>query len=79
MWNCNNIIELNYISGYIYHIKFDNGIENNIDFSEYLKRGKIFSCLSNQSFFKKARIDGGTISWPNGLDIAPETIYNKCI
>ena len=78
MWNLNRIVELEYDKNYVYYIKFDNGLECNIDFSTYLERGEVFQVLSDICFFKQAKIEGGTISWPNGLDIAPERIYEKC-
>lgn len=79
MWNMNEVIKVEYRGKYVYHILFDNGVEGEIDFSDYLSRGPIFEALKNLTIFSKATVEGGTIGWPNGADVAPETLYERII
>ncbi len=77
MWNMNDVTRIRYKSGYCYHIVFNDGTSGDVDLREYLDKGPVFAPLRDLDFFKQARIEGGTISWPNGADIAPESLYEK--
>lgn len=79
MWELNEVIEGQYRYGYVYEIAFDDGARGEVDFSMYLGLGPVFQPLRDLDFFKQARIEGGTIAWPNGADIAPETLYERVI
>jgi hypothetical protein len=77
MWNLSDVKTIEYRGRRVFHIKFEDGLEGEVDFSEYLDRGPIFEPLKEESYFRMASVEGGTIAWPNGADIAPETLYEK--
>ena len=79
MWDMNDVTRIEYKGGFVFRVIFDDGKSGDVDFSEYIGRGPVFEPLRDKSFFKNATIEGGTISWPNGADIAPETLYEKIL
>lgn len=74
-----DIIEAKYIEEYKIRVSFENGKEGIVDLKEYRKKGGLFDSLKDKNYFIKFYInkDLGTICWPNGLDIAPETLFSK--
>ena len=57
-------------------VVFSDGVVGTIDFSDWLE-GPVFEPLKDTAYFARFFIDGGTVAWPNGADIAPETLYDQ--
>lgn len=67
---------IEYIKDYKYRIRFNNGIEKEIDFASELY-GEVFEPLKDAALFKRAYLnpDTQTIEWENGADFAPEYLF----
>jgi hypothetical protein len=55
---------------------FDDGTVGEVDFTEREWRG-VFEPLRDPDYFARVTVDpeAGTITWPNGADMAPEPLY----
>ena len=51
-------------------------MQGTVDLQSWLE-GPIFEPLKDRSYFQRFFIDGGTVVWPNGADIAPETLDER--
>jgi hypothetical protein len=71
------LIEAAPTEGYTVHVCFEDGTVADVDLSYLLDYGPIFEPLHDLDSFRQLRADpeAGTIVWPNGADIAPETLY----
>ena len=73
-----DIIKAVHIGGYKIKLTFDNGEEGVADLEKYSNMGGVFHNFKDVEYFKKFQISEelGVLYWPNGEDIAPETIYS---
>ena len=70
------VIRAEYLGDYRIHLVFNDGLESTVDFSQWLD-GPIFEPLRDPAYFRRFFLDGGTVAWPNGADVAPETLYER--
>ena len=70
------VIQAEYRGEHRIHVVFNDGVESTIDFSSWLA-GPVFEPLKDPAYFARFFLDGGTVAWPNGADIAPETLYER--
>ena len=70
------VIRAEYRGEYRIYLEFSDGVENTVDFSQWLD-GPVFELLEAPEYFQRFSLEGGTVAWPNGADIAPETLYER--
>ncbi|HYC50044.1 MAG TPA: DUF4160 domain-containing protein [Gemmatimonadaceae bacterium] len=71
-----HVTDVRYEGGHMLWLRFSDGVEGRVDLSDLL-RGPMFEPLQETTFFSRVRADGYTIVWPNGVDLAPESLYER--
>ena len=62
------------LDNYKLKIEFKNGEQKVFDVTPYLNMG-VFRELTNKELFNTVRESMGTVSWKNGQDLCPDTLY----
>lgn len=72
-----DVTGLELLGGYRVRLTFADGTVGDVDLEYLVGRGPVFNDLRDLRYFMRVRVDpeGGTIVWPNGADVAPETLY----
>lgn len=72
------VVRATHDTAYCIRVVFNDGTEATVDFEPWLE-GPMFEPLRTPTYFRKFFLDGGTVAWPNGADIAPETLYEAAV
>jgi hypothetical protein len=72
------VVKARYVRDYTIWLRFKDGVEGEVDFSQDLW-GPVFKPLFNIEYFKKFKIKGTSIEWPNGADFCPEFLHLRAL
>ena len=68
------VVNAQYVGDYKIALTFSDGLQKVVDLEKKL-RGNIFGTLKDINLFKQFKVNDWTIEWANGIDIAPESLY----
>jgi hypothetical protein len=73
-----DITAVEVIARYTLRLTFADGTVGDVDFTTRDWRG-VFEPLRDPDYFARVQVDpeAGTITWPDGLDMAPEPLYDE--
>lgn len=77
------IITVEHLGGYRLRLGFADGFVGDVDLSTRIKAatGPMFEPLRDVDFFAEVSVDPelGTVTWPNGADLAPDVLHEQAL
>lgn len=69
------VISVEALPGFVLRLEFADGTRGSVCVADALS-GSIFAPLRDEREFAKVRVDEfGAVCWPNGADMAPDSLY----
>lgn len=72
-------IEVKALQNFDLYIKFEDGKEKIYNVQPLIENISFYKNLKDRKYFENVKIDGKTIVWAQGEDIAPENLYYDSI
>lgn len=72
------VVRAEHRGGFRVRLTFNDELDATVDFERWLQ-GPVFEPLREPQYFQRFFVEGGTVVWPNGADIAPETLYEAAL
>jgi len=76
-----DIVSANPLGDHRLHLCFEDGVEGVVDLGSVISFRGIFAPLRDPGYFAQVRVDPelGSVSWPNGADMAPDVLYGRVV
>ena len=73
------VIEVQVLPAHRLFVRFADGTHGEVDAAPMIlgPNPGVFKQLRDPGAFARAFIDDGAVTWPGGLDLAPDTMYDK--
>ena len=66
------------LAGFRLEVKFADSTQGLVDMARLLARDcGVFAPLREPSLFNQVFVDDGAVTWPGGLDLAPDTMHEE--
>ena len=67
------------LANYTFPVRFVDGTKGIVDLSRLLlaPTAGVFAVLRDPARFAELRVDDGVVTWPGGLDLAPDAMYDE--
>jgi hypothetical protein len=66
------------LPGFRLSVRFNDGSEGTVTMSRFIHspNAGVFEILQDEELFSKVGVEYGAVTWPGGLDLAPDAMYD---